>query len=77
MTHEQMAGILQDVASRLGEHFDTVQILATSHDERGTFGLKAGVGNWYARQGQAREFIQQETARHHAVEIDKIFEKGD
>lgn len=48
-------------AARLGEHFDSVLILVTKHEESGkTLQLAAGVGNFSARYGLAREWILKE-----------------
>jgi hypothetical protein len=43
----------------LGEHFDTVHILATklTDDGRDTVKFSWGKGNWYARYGQIREWV--------------------
>lgn len=51
--------LVRETARKLGENFDSVLILATSHDEAGTIRYEFGVGNYYARLGQLREFIIQ------------------
>lgn len=50
---------LRDAANALGEHFDTVQILVTRHEEgeTGTVNASWGTGNWFARFGQVREWV--------------------
>jgi hypothetical protein len=50
--------ILRQVASRLAEHYDTVQIFCTRHEptEAGTVAVSFGYGNSYARLGQVREW---------------------
>ena len=54
----------------LGEHFDAVQILASQETEKRETVLAAwGVGNWYARQGMAHEFIETQKARNFAWEM--------
>lgn len=48
---------------QLGEHFDTVQIFCTRHEqgeECGTVNVAYGVGNWFARRGQVGEWILKE-----------------
>jgi hypothetical protein len=55
----------------LGEHFDTVQILVTRHmpaEKNGTVSIEQGSGNWFARRGQARDFVinGDEHVREHA-----------
>lgn len=47
----------------LSEHFDAVQILVTwPNSTGGTAAFALGAGNWYARQGLAREFIAKDQA---------------
>lgn len=61
MTDEELGKIVDDAAFKLGEHFDAVQILASNSDSEGTYGKMRGVGNFYARLGMAREFIDKDT----------------
>lgn len=44
---------------------DAVQVLLSSHSEAtgGTYVQKHGRGNWYARQGLAKEFVDADQAR--------------
>ncbi len=44
---------------------DTVQVLMTIHNEakQETYHKNWGRGNWYARQGLAREFLKEDEAR--------------
>jgi len=52
--------LLEDAAKKLGEHFDSVQIFATRHEptiEDGTITVSYGVGNWFARYGQIKEWL--------------------
>jgi hypothetical protein len=53
----------------LGEHYDTVQIFISNHEEGATMSLGEGVGNWFARFGQIKVWIVQ----NEAVEADAIF----
>lgn len=56
----------------LGEHFDSVQILANHETVEGkTVAAFWGAGNWYARTGMAHEFLDQDSARNFAWEIKK------
>ena len=68
MTNDEALQHLMKTAARLGEHFDSVLILATfsSSDKPGdTTNIRAGSGNYYAQLGSALEFIvrQNEIAR--------------
>lgn len=56
-------------AEALGEHFDSVQIFASRKDgpsRDGTLELAHGVGNYFARYGQVRCWLeeQDEKTRH-------------
>lgn len=67
----------QEAAQALGEHFDSVQVFATRHEEgtsHGTINIHVGVGNWFARFGQVRDWVvkkEEETK----VEIRKMEEE--
>lgn len=43
----------------LHEHFDTVQIICTIHDSKGTSLIARGVGNLYARTGSMQSVLDQ------------------
>lgn len=52
----------------LGDHFDSVQIFVSRHEEgeeHGTVNINFGSGNWFTRRGQIMEWVikQDETAR--------------
>lgn len=56
---EQDLEIVKHAAEKLGEHFDSVQILTTRHEsgeEKGTINVCYGVGNWFARYGLAKDW---------------------
>jgi hypothetical protein len=69
MSGEQKDADLEMLAKhveQLGEHFDTVQIFCSRHDagqEDGTVALNDGAGNWFARYGQIREWINKRDER--------------
>lgn len=69
MTGEESFEILSKEAKRLGEIFDHVQILVTWNEEGETKSNACGCGNWYARQGIAKEFIQRDLAQDQAIQI--------
>ena len=69
MTSEQIANLMQDFCDRMNEHGDCIQILFSKTDASGTSIIKAGAGNFYARLGIAREFIQTDSHRDLASEI--------
>lgn len=54
---------IKKAAEVLSEHFDTVQIFATRHESGqhdGSLRWQFGIGSWFARYGQVREFIVRE-----------------
>lgn len=62
--------LIQQSLDVLGEHFDSVQVFVTKHDQGqsdGTVCINLGAGNWYARYGQVKEWMvkQDEEARKH------------
>lgn len=48
---------LNDAATRLSQHFDSVRIFVTRFDGEHTLSTNTGRGNWYAQYGQIREWI--------------------
>ena len=56
---DAMQQLITDAAHKLGEHFDHVQIFASSNTDQGenTRSFTTGVGNWHARHGQASEWV--------------------
>lgn len=52
-----MTELIQRHACAIGEHFDTVQIFCTKETDTGTRSKNYGVGNWYARYGQVRDWV--------------------
>lgn len=69
MSNEDAENMLDAIASRIGEHFDHVQILATWNDSGISKNLYRGTGNWFARQGMAHDFIQQDISQESATQI--------
>lgn len=61
MTAEELGKLVEDAAAALGEHYDAVQIMVSNSDGEGTRCIKRGVGNFYARLGMAREFVEQDS----------------
>ena len=66
---EQHLSPLKKAIHDLGEHFESVHIFVSTHQPAevgGTVHASAGVGNWYSRYGQIREWIirtEEETRR--------------
>ena len=58
--------ILEKHANALMEHFDNVQIFVTRCDPAvvdGTINATFGLGNWFARYGQVKNWINGEERR--------------
>lgn len=62
LTGAQREKIVQKALAQLMEHFDTVQIFATRWDPQDctTGSINRGNGNFYARIGQVREWVERE-----------------
>lgn len=75
MNYESAKQLLDQTASRLGEHFEAVQIMVTWQEEGQTFGLKRGIGNWYARVALAQEMVSVDRACDAAIELSKVIPK--
>lgn len=63
--YDALNAIMNSAAVRLREHFDSVLILATRHDDPTgeTVMFKTNQGNFYAVIGSAHEFMEREGAR--------------
>lgn len=69
---------LDEILEELGEHFDCIQILGTYiNDDGSTSRVTRGKGNWYARQGVTREFLEMDAAQTTAFEIAKVMPKSE
>jgi len=58
MSEEQIQALLDKHASELGEHFESVQIIVTTHEgSEGISGMaSSGAGSFHARLGAVREW---------------------
>lgn len=61
--------LIECALNTLREHFDAVVILSTWTDADGTALISRGSGNYYARLGMAKEFIDKDQAQTGAHEI--------
>lgn len=75
MTGDEVNEMLDEIAAKLGEHFDAVQLMVTWNEEGITYAAKRGSGNWYARQGLAHEFINADIAVENARQLAEIMPK--
>ncbi len=73
------ADIVNTHLNGLSEHFDSVQILATRLEPDGrTVATILGSGNWYARTGLARFFLDQDQATtQDAIFVESEEQRGD
>ena len=62
MSNEQRADVAAKAIALLSEHFDAGQILLTFQEDGYTRRCVMGFGNFYARIGMAREFIEDDRA---------------
>lgn len=64
MNIKELNDLLYEEAQKMGEHFDSIQMIATLKDEDGNTQIHAcGAGNFYARAGSAREWLIREEER--------------
>ena len=51
--------------AQLSEHFDAIEIFATRHNPHNneSIAVNHGIGNWYARHGQVRDYVAREAER--------------
>jgi len=71
-TEQESLKIVGEHISSLMEHFESVQVLCSRHNPSiGTENVYLGAGNWFARQGMAHDFINQDKSRTEASEIAK------
>lgn len=57
---EKDLALINDALNTLIEHFDSVQIFVSRHEEavsNGTITLQNGRGNWFTRYGQIKQWI--------------------
>lgn len=70
---DQISEVVDKALHDLGEHFEHVQILLTRTVEGRTHSVMKGCGNWHARIGICHEFINNEVAQEHAIQLaDKL-----
>lgn len=65
---------LKEAAEKLGEHYDSVLIIATTHEpelDGGTRIMCGYAGNYYAQVGSAREWLLQQDERTRAMFLPK------
>lgn len=77
LTPQEQLDIVQHHVTALMEHFDCVQILASSCGDVGTQRAFMGAGNWYGRQGMAHEFIQMDQAQTNAHQMASVINPPD
>lgn len=74
LNHARFLCLLADKAlDTLSEHFDSLQINGTFVDDEGiTHHMSRGRGNWYARVGACREFLDKDQAQTTADAIGEV-----
>lgn len=56
-TQKRDRDVVDKALDSLMEFFDAVQIVASRTDQEGTVMVSRGRGNWYARVGMSKEFV--------------------
>lgn len=67
--HRNRHEVVEECLLKLGEYFDCVQILASWSEQCQTAKCFVGAGNFFARQGMAHTFINQDIAEDNAQQI--------
>lgn len=75
MTNEEVTAITGDALSKLGEHFDSVQICATQCEGAVTTIHFRGTGNFYARKASCESFAQMDVHRDAAEELARVIKE--
>jgi hypothetical protein len=69
MSSDEAKQICEELAAKLSEHFEAVQILVSWNEDGSTQCVKRGCGNFYARRAMASEFVEEDMAQIQAHEI--------
>lgn len=59
-TLQQHTDQIEAHVNALAEHFDTVQVFCTLVGDDGTHSFRSGAGNFYARMGQVKHWVDKE-----------------
>lgn len=59
MTDEEREILVESLAARIAEHFDSVRIFASRTDGTVTKAFTTGRGNFYAQIGQVEEWVNE------------------
>jgi len=60
MKQQPQERLVEKMMQQLSEHFDTVQIFTTRHEEGETSVIETGAGNWFARYGHVRKWVDEQ-----------------
>jgi hypothetical protein len=71
MTPDEAEKWLSTIVAKIGEEFDSVQILVSkmAPEGTGTERIFIGAGNWYSRCGMAAAFLQRDQAQEIGKEV--------
>lgn len=70
MTRPETERLVDDIAHRICEHFDCVQILASRLKPDGSTEIfRRGAGNWFARKGMMHDYLETVSASDSAEMI--------
>lgn len=65
--NEKEYALIKKACRELGEHFDSVQIFASRHEqgvEKGTLDASWGVGSFFSRYGQIKFWLLKQEGAH-------------
>lgn len=73
MDQNDLVSFIDAEVAKILEHVDAVQILVSWNEQAISKNLYRGGGNWFARQGMAHDFINQDVAQENAKQLaDKL-----
>lgn len=68
MNDAEVTQLIDSKVDQLMDHFDSVQILVSWPADNGTRSCYRGAGNWFARTGMARDFLERDEAEIFIIE---------
>lgn len=68
---ERNGKLLDKAVADLYEHFDSVQIFATNHENETTYSQTRGRGNWFARIGNIKAWVVRQDQQAASGECEK------
>lgn len=75
MDRQSAEKLLDEHLDKLGEFFESVQLIVTDSDKDGTLYCARGRGNFYARKGSVQQFLENDQHDDAAQYIGEVIKK--